>query len=266
MADPFLKWAGGKRWLVQRFPDLFPRTFGRYIEPFLGSGAVYFYLQPMRALLSDSNPELVNAYSAVKESPQSLHRILKRYQSLHCLEFYCKVRAKRPKTAVSKAARFIYLNRTCFNGLYRENRRGVFNVPMGSKNAVEFPAGFLSTVGTALKAATIKVSDFECAIDQAGRGDFIYADPPYTVMHNNNNFIKYNAKLFSWSDQIRLAESLKRAGLRGAYVMLSNADHECVRSLYRGFGAEKHLLRSSVLASESYRRCKTTELLVRNFG
>lgn len=260
--EPFLKWAGGKRWLASRYPHLFAETFERYVEPFLGSGAVFFHLAPRKALLSDSNHELINAYKCVRSHAEDIDRHLLRLQERHNATLYYKTREAQPATSLDRAVRFLYLNRTCFNGLYRVNRAGQFNVPIGSKTEVAYPTGQLAQVASALKGASLKSSDFEIVIDGTGKDDLLFLDPPYTVMHNNNNFIKYNAHLFSWADQERLAKAVRRAAARGAHVILSNADHESVRGLYKGFGTHLRLERSTVLAAGASHRCATTELLV----
>lgn len=265
MIEPFLKWPGGKRWLALRYGDLLPREYRRYIEPFLGGGAVFFHLRPERALLADSNAELVNVYACLKTDPDRLDRRLRRLHTHHGQGLYYKMRAMSPRSPLGRAARFLYLNRTCFNGIYRVNRKGEFNVPIGSKRLVQYPEGYLLSVSKCLRNASIKVADFEETIDEAGAGDFVFVDPPYTVMHNNNNFIKYNANLFSWSDQVRLSSALRRAVSRGALVMLSNADHSSIRTLYCEFGHHHRVARSSVLAAESDKRCKTTELLITTY-
>jgi len=184
---------------------------------------------------------------------------------LHGPDCYQRARKSIPQDPIERATRFIYLNRTCFNGLYRVNLQGVFNVPMGSKAQVEFPKGFLEQMGAALRGAQLRLSDFEAVINQAREGDFVYADPPYTVMHNRNNFIKYNANLFSWDDQLRLACALKRASRRGALVMLSNANSSSVRSLYRNYGSHFRLERNSLLAGDAEHRRITTELVVTSY-
>lgn len=265
MIEPFLKWPGGKRWLVSRHSELFPKKYKRYFEPFLGGGAVFFSLLPAQGSLSDSNAELVNAYRCLKASYTEIDRGLTRYQERHCSDFYYKVREEQPSDPLKRAIRFLYLNRTCFNGIYRVNLDGVFNVPIGTKTTVSFEKGYLKTVAAALKRVTIRVRDFEDAIDDAKQGDFVYVDPPYTVMHNNNGFVKYNAKLFSWPDQSRLASALKSANARGVLIMLSNADHPSVRALYEGFGTPQTLSRHSVLSADSNFRRGATELLITNY-
>jgi len=265
MSEPFLKWAGGKRWIVSHHERIFPLVFGRYVEPFLGSGAVFFHLKPQRAILSDSNPDLINAYRALRSHPDQIHRLLVAYQKRHTSKFYYRWRGRRPKNTIHQAARFLYLNRVCWNGLYRVNLKGEFNVPLGTKTAVAFPQGYLRSISRRLYRARILRSDFEDVIDKTGAGDFVYVDPPYTVMHNNNNFLKYNDVLFSWEDQKRLAGSVGRASKRGALILISNANHRSVRQLYRGFGTVEVLRRASVLAGDTTARQQTAEIAFRNY-
>jgi len=265
MIEPFLKWPGGKRWLTGRHLDMFPKTYGKYIEPFLGGAAVFFALSPDKAYLSDANAELINTYNRLKKDRLKVEKGLARYQKKHDSDFYYKVRAATPTDPVARAIRFLYLNRTCFNGIYRVNRDGHFNVPIGTKDAVSFDEGYLETVANTLRNVRIRTRDFAVAIKKAQKGDFVFIDPPYTVMHNNNGFVKYNAQLFSWKDQARLATEIKAAGKRGALVMMSNADHESVKALYKDFGTHHILTRSSVLAGDPVRRRSATELLVTNY-
>ena len=265
MIEPFLKWPGGKRWLTSRHLEMFPKTYGKYIEPFLGGAAVFFALSPEDAYLSDANAELINAYNRIKTGRLKIERSLARYQKKHDSEFYYKVRNRRPKDPIARAARFLYLNRTCFNGIYRVNKEGNFNVPIGTKDTVSFEDGYLENVEKALKNARIRTRDFAIAIGNANKGDFVFIDPPYTVMHNNNGFVKYNAQLFSWADQARLATAIKAASTRGAFIMMSNADHASVKALYNGFGTHHTLTRSSVLAGDPGYRRNATELLITNY-
>jgi DNA adenine methylase len=266
MIEPFLKWPGGKRWLTKSHSDMFPKTYGKYIEPFLGGGAVFFALSPKDAYLSDSNEELINAYNRIKGDRLKIEKGLARFQAKHSSDFYYKVRDKSsPTDPIARAVRFLYLNRTCFNGIYRVNKNGDFNVPIGTKDAVSFEDGYLDKVALSLKNARIRKRDFAVAIGKAHENDFVFIDPPYTVMHNNNGFVKYNAQLFSWTDQARLAIAIKTAAERGALIMMSNADHDSVRALYDGFGFHHVLSRSSVLAGDPSKRREATELLVTNY-
>lgn len=262
MIEPFLKWAGGKRWLVHNYKHLLPTKYNAYIEPFLGSGAVFFHLLPSKAILADSNAELINAYQQIQSAPDAIAKRLHLYQTLHNSEFYYKRRDTILKDPLERAIRFIYLNRTCWNGLYRVNLKGKFNVPMGTKTLVEFPRDYLEDISAYLKNTKLLVSDFEPIIEAAQDGDFVYIDPPYTVAHNTNNFIKYNAKLFSWEDQLRLYGAVKRAASRGAFIAISNANHESIKSLYADFGTHHCVERTSLLSGKPNFRIKTTELII----
>lgn len=264
--EPFLKWPGGKRWLALKYAHLFPTQFDRYVEPFLGGGAVFFRLAPAKSLLADANEELINAYRCVRSDAPTIEGRLRSLHKAHDVDLYYQMRDVVPRTPLGRAVRFLYLNRTCFNGLYRVNKKGQFNVPIGSKTEVAYAEGTLKAASKLLRRASLRAADFEETIDETGRGDFLFVDPPYTVMHNTNNFIKYNAHLFSWADQERLAKAVRRAASRGAQVMLSNADHRSVRELYKGFGKHHHLDRATILAADAGRRVVTTELLVSNVG
>src|ERR1700682_1899449 len=166
MPEPFLKWAGGQRWLVNQHSRLFPYVYGRYVEPFLGSGAVFFYLQPRDAVLSDSNAELVNVYQVLRAHPEKLQRLLHRYHKQHSSTFYYRWRRRRPSDQLHQAARFLYLNRVCFNGLFRVNLQGEFNVPIGTKTEVSYPRGYLQSVSRILQRAQVVQADFEDIINQ----------------------------------------------------------------------------------------------------
>jgi DNA adenine methylase len=260
---PFLKWAGGKRWLNCHPEFQIPDFEGRYIEPFLGGGSVFFSLKPKAAILSDLNLELISAYRALKIEHRNVLRHLSRHAADHSFDHYYYVRDHfQPRSQAGKAARFLYLNRTCWNGLYRVNRLGKFNVPKGTKSAVLMDTDDFSSVAKSLQAAELVCSDFEAIVDRATSGDFIYADPPYTVHHNTNGFIKYNEILFSWEDQRRLRDSLLRAQTRGAKIMLSNADHTSIRQLYKGVGRSSKVSRASVISGDNSGRRTTSELLI----
>lgn len=259
---PFLKWAGGKRWLLSQRPELFQFKYRNYIEPFLGSGAVYFHLQPGVSELSDANPHLIETYQAIRQDWDLVYAELQRHHSKHSREYYYSLRSKHFRLAHKRAAQFIYLNRTCWNGLYRVNKKGEFNVPMGTKTNVLLDTDNFESVSRLLKRANLSVSDFEALIDRAEAGDLIFADPPYTVKHKYNGFVKYNETLFSWDDQIRLAESLSRARDRKAKIILTNADHQSILDLYsEGFSVTR-ISRSSVIAASSARRGRYSELLI----
>lgn len=253
---PFLKWAGGKRWFVQRHADLLPNTFNRYIEPFLGGGSVFFYLQPEKSLLGDTNPDLIAAYRGIQQNWQGLVKSLQYHSRQHSDEYFYAIRDRRPNEGISRASRMIYLNRTCFNGIYRVNKQGEFNVPRGTKNAVLLDTDRFDLIAKLLAGADIRVADFEVLINEAQAGDFVFADPPYTVRHNFNGFVKYNEKLFSWQDQERLAKALIRAKQRGVHILSTNANHSSIRELYDdcGFNLITTSRFSSISASSEYRK------------
>ncbi|MBK7512908.1 MAG: Dam family site-specific DNA-(adenine-N6)-methyltransferase [Chloracidobacterium sp.] len=260
---PFLKWAGGKRWLIRNGAQLAPVRFNTYIEPFLGSGAVFFSLNPSRSILADVNTELVDTYNAIKTNWKEVESQLRRHERNHDDSYYYKLRDSRPRTNVTRAARFIYLNRTCWNGLYRVNLNGKFNVPRGSKNNVVLDTDDFKKTSDLLQNSQVLSQDFEITLSRARKGDFVYVDPPYTVNHNQNGFLKYNNNIFSWEDQIRLKNAIVRAVRRGAMVTVSNADHDSIHNLYRDIGDPARIERSSVIAGQSEYRKQTTEVLMR---
>ncbi len=259
---PPLKWAGGKRWFASNYIDLFDTSFDRYVEPFFGSGAAFFHFRPQRALISDYNKELIQTYRTLAWRHKKVEELLTQHHENHCKDYYYAVRSSVPAGAIEAAARFIYLNRTCWNGLYRVNLNGDFNVPMGTKTDVIYEDDDFAGVAKALRSADIRASDFELVIDSTQVGDLLFCDPPYTVKHNRNGFLKYNEKIFSWSDQERLAKCLTRAKNRRVKIILTNACHPSIRELYE---AEFHLdevSRSSTLASNSRYRTKVEELII----
>jgi DNA adenine methylase len=259
---PPLKWAGGKRWFAQRYRNLLPLEYERYIEPFFGSGALYFSERPKRALLSDINQELMNLYMVMRDSPDELWAALRRHQRKHCVDYYYRMRSFSPPSALSMAARTLYLNRTCWNGLYRVNLRGEFNVPKGTKDAVILPSDNFRALAEILSGARLAACDFETAIETACKNDFVFIDPPYTVAHNFNGFVKYNQTLFQWADQVRLRDAVKRAVKRGAKVLVTNAAHESVKELYKDFEIVD-VERAGVIAGKNSARGAYTEMVAR---
>lgn len=258
--EPFLKWAGGKRWLI-RTNELFePTRYNKYIEPFLGGGSVFFYLSPRQGVLNDRNKDLMNMYRVLRDQPLALKEFMKWHQIRHSDEHYYKIRSQEPKDKLERAARFLYLNRACWNGLYRVNQLGKFNVPKGTKNTVFFETDDYEAAANLLSKVKLRSTDFEKIIDLAKKGDFIFVDPPYTVKHNRNNFARYNEKIFSWEDQERLAESVKRAHERGCKVAVTNADHATVRELY-SFAHYRSIARVSAIAGNPSKRARITEAL-----
>ena len=262
---PFLKWAGGKRWLVEKHSAFLSGEHERFIEPFLGSGAVYFSLQPNNAILCDKNEQLIEAYDAIKNNWPAVVKRLAQHHKLHCKEYYYSQRSKLMRSAESRAAQFIYLNRTCWNGLYRVNLDGKFNVPIGTKKNVVLATDDFESVSTLLQGAELVSGDFEIAISQAVAGDFVFVDPPYTVKHNYNGFVKYNESIFSWDDQVRLRDSVKAAVARGAKVLVTNACHESIRDIYEDVGELITVDRASVIAGKTSARGRYEEVVIKCF-
>lgn len=262
---PFLKWAGGKRWLASAYAELLPASYKRYYEVFLGGGAVFFSMRPKQATLSDLNEELIECYSVLRDEWESVVDRLHHHQNHHSKDYYYEVRSSKPRLLANRAARFIYLNRTCWNGLYRVNLKGEFNVPVGTKTNVLLEADNFEKLSALLKKTELLAADFEEVIDKAHSGDFIFADPPYTVRHNFNGFVKYNEKIFRWEDQVRLRDCLVRASNRGCFVLLTNANHPSVIELYENDFELISLSRNSVIAADSKNRGMYEELVVTNF-
>jgi DNA adenine methylase len=263
--EPFLKWAGGKRWFTERCLDLVPEQFDRFVEPFLGSGAMFFALRPARALLSDINADLIGCYRAMRDAPETITVRLADHQTLHNKEHYYRVRGANPDDPVERAVWFLYLNRTCWNGLYRVNRRNEFNVPIGTKSTVVLASDDFAATAAALASAEIEHCDFEKTLERAGPGDFVFVDPPYTVKHNLNGFLKYNDKIFSWADQVRLRDAVARAAKRGALLLVTNANHASIQELYEGVGRNDIVSRASLLAASAIHRVPTEELIIRTW-
>lgn len=269
-ARPFLKWAGGKTQLLEQIRPHVPNHFNRYFEPFLGSAAVYFAIEALRdhpaAVLSDSNPELVNCFRQVQAKPEQLLRLLKDHQAAHGATHYKRVRATRDGTPLERAARFIYLNKTCFNGLWRVNSSGQFNVPMGryARPPIHAPE-LIRRASAALLGAAIKILDFESAMNDAARGDFLYLDPPYVPLSKTASFTSYTKGGFGGEEQCRLASLYRKLDKRGCLLMLSNSDTPSVRQLYDGFRLIEVRARRAINCNGSGRG-HVGELLVLNYG
>ncbi|MHB9447263.1 DNA adenine methylase [Mesorhizobium sp. RSR565B] len=262
---PFLKWAGGKRWLAKRDSFQISQYSGRYFEPFLGGGAIYFAHSPKRAVLSDLNSRLIDAYTAIRENWGKVQCLLNSHQKAHSSEYYYGERSRQASDLFDRAAQFLYLNRACWNGLYRENLKGEFNVPIGTKQKIVFEDDDFAKVSELLKGADIICSDFEAVVDLATDGDFLFIDPPYTTAHNMNGFVKYNEKIFSWEDQVRLSQALRRAAERGAEFLMTNANHQSILDLYHDFESFVTLPRQSVISGSSRGRQITTEVLIKSY-
>jgi DNA adenine methylase len=259
---PLLKWPGGKRRLVKFILPLVPDGFNHYYEPFLGSGALFFAIRPQRASLSDRNPDLISAYGQVRNNPETVIRQLQKLDNSE--KNYYAVRSSVPDSESERAARLIYLCTLSFNGIHRVNLKGMFNVPYGFKTHLRpCEPEKIHAASKVLKRAKIECQDFETAVASAQEGDLVYLDPPYTTAHANNGFLKYNAKIFTWDDQKRLAHVARELSGRGCIVIVSNADHLSIRSLYTGF-AVLEIDRHSVIAASGRFRRRITECVFHN--
>jgi DNA adenine methylase len=260
---PLLKWAGGKRWLAPHLAEMISRTtFGRYFEPFGGGAALFFQLAPTRAVLSDRNADLINCYKQIKTDPESVIATLRRFRNSE--SDYYAIRDMRPRLARTRAARVLYLTTLAFNGIYRVNLRGEFNVPYGYKTHLKpCDAERIRAASRSFRKARLLVGDFEDVVAEADTGDLIYFDPPYTVAHGNNGFIKYNEVILQWEDQLRLARVATAAAERGCKVIISNAAHPSVSKLYRDFTRER-VHRASVMAASTAFRRSVSEFIFHN--
>jgi len=250
-ARPFLRWAGGKGWLSEAVAAVV-RDYveERYFEPFLGSGAVFFSMRPKSAVLSDVNSDLVTTYTAIRDDVSGVLRELSRLKVSK--SDFLAIRESRPVLDVKRAARFLYLNRTCFNGLYRVNKMGNFNTPYGGGDRTPellFDSLRLPLASAALSGAIIGHDDFSVSVSKASKGDFVYCDPAYTTKHRDGSFIRYNESLFSWRDQVRLRELADLACRRGAVVIVSNAADPSISKLYHPWRPLLLTRRSSIGAS-----------------
>ncbi|HEX4961138.1 MAG TPA: Dam family site-specific DNA-(adenine-N6)-methyltransferase [Thermoanaerobaculia bacterium] len=256
---PLLKWPGGKRRLLSAIVPLIPANYRRYYEPFLGGGAVFFALRPRRAWLSDTDADLINCYNQVRDNPDA---VIRRLHALKNSESdYYAIRARSPRALDIRAARIIYLATLSFNGIFRRNRNGDFNVPYGYKAHLNpCDSKRILSASNALQVARLTCSDFEEAVKSAGPDDVVYFDPPYTVAHGTNGFLKYNARIFSWNDQVRLASIARTLANRGCRVLVSNANHPSLMDLYKDFD-RLIVHRPSTIAAKIAHRQETTECL-----
>lgn len=266
---PFLKWAGGKRRLLKQYAPYFPdRTaIARYYEPFIGSAAVYFYLQPGDARLSDVNRQLVEIYQVVQQNVEGLIQALSVHRNER--DYYYQVRALDPAmlSPVERAGRLIFLNRTCYNGLYRENRSGQFNVPFGRyDNPTICDEKRLRRASAALQGVDLIVGDFAQVVQAAVPGDFVYFDPPYAPLNATSNFTSYNRHGFDQDDQRRLAGVIDQLTRRGVRVMLSNSSAPLIYELYDRPGLRLVPIQARRnINSKAEKRGPVKELLILNY-
>lgn len=271
MVKPFLKWAGGKRQILKHLlkllpPDIKQRT---YREPFLGGGSLFFALQPSKAILSDANPHLIMAYESVRDCPDLIYNYLLEHRRKDCEKYYYQIRELYNKKrnsgdSVAQAARFIYMNKTCYNGIFRVNQKGIFNVPYGRHDTTSIPTiDQLKKVSAALQSKKILTSSFEDALDLAEKGDFIYLDPPYPPKNGTSCFNHYTCDKFSEKDQEKLADMVRRLEAAGCFLMVSNGNSEKILELYKGLNI--HTLSVTRFITCKKIRDKVQELVITNY-
>ena len=270
---PFLKWAGGKRQLLPALLSRLPPagSIGAYHEPFVGGGALFFalyragWLDGRPVHLSDSNEELINAYRVIRDDVNRLLDRLEVHKAKHDKDYYYEVRADVPEDPVDRAARTIYLNKTCFNGLYRVNSKGLFNVPIGrNANPLIVDRANLVAVSKALRDLDIRVASFEDVLQRAKKGDFVYFDPPYDPVSRSANFTSYGKHGFGPGDQEHLAEVFALLAERGVKALLSNSSTDFIKRLYARFTIEE-IPANRAINSKASRRGPVMEVLVRNY-
>ena len=271
---PFVKWAGGKRQILDKLKKHVPENFDTYYEPFIGGGALLFELSPKKAIINDSNEELMNVYRCLcnEDKFKKMCSVLNHYEKEHSEEFYYEIRNKDRSISsynrlsdYTKAARTIYLNKACFNGLYRVNSKNQFNVPFGKKTKVNtYEGSNLITVSNYLTIndVTILCVDFEEAVKDAKKGDFVYFDPPYDS--DTSTFNSYTEDDFGKEEQVRLARVYKELADRGVYVMLSNHNTSLVKELYKGYNIDVIEAKRNI-NSNGKKRGYVEEVIITNY-
>jgi DNA adenine methylase len=233
---PFLKWAGGKTQLISELSKYIPSNFNKYIEPFIGGGAFFFYLNPEKAIISDSNEELITTYKVVRDHVEDVINILEDYNNEETFFYEIRALDTRKLTEIERAARLIFLNKTCFNGLYRVNKKGQFNVPYGKRNGEFLNSELLRDSSEFLQNTEILHADYLKTIRQyAEKGDFIFLDPPYYPVGKYSDFKRYTKEFFYHDDHVILKEEFDRLVKMGCHVLLTNSDHPVVMELYQDY-------------------------------
>ncbi|MBT7558185.1 DNA adenine methylase [Candidatus Woesearchaeota archaeon] len=273
---PFVKWVGGKRQLLKQFKlmDLYPPkgfnpSKAKYFEPFVGGGAVFFDLLPQKAVLSDLNNELVTTYNVIKNDVEKLIKSLKKYK--YNKDYFLKIRKKDPEklSDIERASRFIYLNKTCFNGMYRVNSSGKFNVPFGNqKNPLICDEENLLKVKSALKNVKIIKQDYKQVLKSAKKGDFVYFDPPYYPINRTSSFTGYTANGFFEKEQEELRDAYFELHKKGCFVMLSNSNTEFIDKLYSNLDKKIKVHKvdaTRMINVDATKRGKIKEVLIINY-
>lgn len=252
---PFLRWAGGKRWLLKHITEIKKLEIDCYYEPFLGGASIFLNIDNYnKAILSDLNYDLIETYCSLRDDVKSVIEILEKFNNNE--QEYYRIRNTNYDNPLDRAAKFIFLNKTSFNGIYRVNQKGQFNVPYGFRTNISdlVDKKNLELVSNKLKDVDIKCQDFFELSTTIKKGDFVFLDPPYTVAHENNGFIQYNQKIFSLDDQIRLSKLIEKIKEIGAYYILTNAKHDAILEIYKNIDNPIILSRNSTVGGIGARR------------
>lgn len=264
--EPFVRWAGGKTWIIPHLPEIIGEIqIEHYHEPFLGGGAVFFSSEHRKkSYLSDANPQLINTYIQVKEHPEELIELFSQFENTS--ETYYQVRDELTlENSIENAARFLFLNQTSYNGLYRVNRQGRYNVPYGNRKNWTYHPDKIRAASVKLQNTRISVGDFEVNKYRVKAHDLVFLDPPYTVSHKNNGFIAYNQKLFSLEDQKRLKQYIEYVKHKGAFYILTNAAHDTIRDIFLTEGDRiVELQRNSLIGGKNALRTAISEYVFTN--
>lgn len=266
----FIKWAGGKTQLLEQLQEFIPSSFNRYIEPFVGSGAVFFFIKERFnskvSIIMDINEELINTFNVIKKEPEKLIELLKEHRKRHSHEHYYSIRQTNPKSLsrLEAAARFIYLNKTCYNGLFRVNSKGGFNVPMGRyENPSIVNEGVILKASQMLKNAVVKVQPFQEVLKVAKNGDFVYFDPPYYPLSKTSSFTSYTKGVFLEKEQEELARVFRKLDKMGCKLVLSNSDTPFIKDLYNGYNI-RTVSAKRFINSNGSKRGAISELVITN--
>jgi len=267
---PFLRWAGGKTRSVPFLKAHLPSNFShinRYFEPFLGAGSLFFSLRPQNAVLSDSNKDLIESYRAIQRNPLLISKYLSEHRGKTSEHYYYEMRNKynNSKSSIYRAVLFIYLNKTCFNGIWRVNKKGEFNVPYGKQEHPSIPSKEeLIRISEALASAAIIHCNYKDIIDEVQKADFVYLDPPYPPLSNTSNFTQYTSDGFTKKDHEELALFAKELTQKGCYVLISNSDTGYIRSLYQGNFNIFELEVTRLIRADGH-RYKVREIAITNY-
>lgn len=258
---PFLKWAGGKTQLLPELSKHIPKNYNKYIEPFIGGGAFFFHINPENAIISDLNEELIIAYKTIKISVDDVIEVLKEFKNEE--DFYYYKRSQNPEelSNIERTARLLFLNKTCFNGLYRVNKKGQFNVPYGKRTGTYYNEDTLRDASEFLKDTTIEFADYSTTLNKhAKSGDFIFLDPPYYPVGKNADFKRYTKEFFYHEDQVSLKKEFDRLVNMGCHVMLTNSDHPVILDLYKEY--EIKIIETKRMINSNAKNRKGVDIIV----